>query len=241
MTGRPSHRLLAVRLILGSPGLSTCASFVALGILYQESGFSLGLALLSTATVFALPAQVAHAELYAGGATALAVGFTVLLINSRFLPMIIALFPLLRKPGLREGHLYWLSHFTAVTSWACFMSSRRQVAPADRFDFYVTLALGVWVMTILATLAGHLVAGALSERAITTMLIINPTYFVCMILSATSRRPYLVAMALGVLAYLATRDAAGGMALTVSGVVGGTAAFVLARLWEDPGWKDTDG
>lgn len=238
MTGEPSPRLVAVRLALGSPGLSTFASFLALGILYKESGFSLALALVSTAAVFALPAQVAHAELYAGGATVLAVGLTVLLINSRFLPMIISLFPLVRRPGLHPAHLYWLSHFTAVTSWACFMGNYRRIDSAERFGFYVTLALGVWVMTLAATAAGHLVAGSLGGRAITALLIINPVYFACMILSATSRRPYLLALALGMLTYLAISDLAGELALTVSGFVGGSAAFVIALLRDEPDWRE---
>ena len=61
--------------------------------------FPLWAALLSTLTIFALPGQLAMLEMSIAGSAPVMIVITVSLTAARFLPMTVALLPMLRSPG----------------------------------------------------------------------------------------------------------------------------------------------
>ena len=96
----------AMREALGAPVLVLAASYLGFGSFARSSDLTFGMAMTSTATGWALPGQIALVELYAVGASLMAIALAVALTNVRLLPMALALMPHLRSPGRPRWH-YW--------------------------------------------------------------------------------------------------------------------------------------
>src|SRR5262245_14196804 len=93
------------------------ATYVGFGALAHDYGFSLAWVMLSTALVWAGPAQVIMISALGTGAPLFEVALAVFLSGVRFLPMVVSLLPLLRGPGTRVRDLLLPAHFTAASMW----------------------------------------------------------------------------------------------------------------------------
>ena len=97
------------------------AGYLGFGALANGSQFPLWAALLSTVTIFALPGQLAMLEMSIAGAVPVVIVITVSLTAARFLPMTVALLPMLRSPDRVSWRLYAAVHLLAMTGWAASM------------------------------------------------------------------------------------------------------------------------
>src|SRR6187551_68559 len=91
-------------------------NYVGMGALAHEVGFSLWWMTLSTALIWAAPAQVILISTL-NAAALLEVALAVTLTSVRFLPMVAALLPTLRRPGVRQRDLVLPMHLTAISVW----------------------------------------------------------------------------------------------------------------------------
>jgi predicted branched-subunit amino acid permease len=228
VTGGASFRL-GLREALGVPGLVMGASFIGFGSLVRESGLSLPFGLVSTATGWALPGQLALVELYGAGAGLLAIALAVALTNARLMPMTITAMPLLRHPR-HPAIFYWIAaHFIAVTGWALLMRRADALRPAHRLPYYFGLTLTLWAISLLATALGWELAGQVPQPVTLGLVFLNPLYFLLLFLADASGRARLMALgfgaALGPLLHLLTPD----WGLLLCGLIAGTLAFALDR------------
>ena len=92
-------------------------TYVGIGALAHDAGLSAIWLTLSTIVVWAGPAQVIMVSAIGGGATAFEVALAVTLSAMRLLPMVVALLPLIRRPGRGMGELLLPTHFTSVSMW----------------------------------------------------------------------------------------------------------------------------
>ncbi len=165
---------------------------LSFAVVATHAGLSVTAAVVMSAVVFAGSAQFAAVGiLAAGGGVAAAVGAAALM-NSRFLPMGLALGPSLRGSRLRRA----LEGQAVVdSSWA--MAARGDGGFDRRYLFGHT---GVqYVGWMLGTVAGALVPG-LDERAL-GLDAVFPTFFLALLLSELrDRRRAGVAVAGGLLA-----------------------------------------
>ncbi len=125
-----------IRAAAGAPALAIGASFLGFGTLVRESGLTLWHGLISTATTWALPGQVAMVELYAVGAGLIAIGLAVGASSSRLLPMVMTLLPLMRYGRVKRGTYFLAVHFIAMTGWAITMRVGPGLPPALRLPFF---------------------------------------------------------------------------------------------------------
>ena len=213
----------------GPPAIIMGASFVGFGSLVRESGLSLSFGLVSSATGWALPGQLALMELYGTGAGLLAITLAVALANARLLPMSISALPLMRHPR-HPRILYWIAaHFIAATGWALLMQRASILRQEHRLAYYFGLTLTLWVVSLLCTAAGWELAGRVPRTITLGLVFLNPLYFLLLFLIDTPARGRLLALgfgaALGPLLHLATPD----WGLLLCGLVAGTLAFALDR------------
>ena len=85
---------------------------------------------------------------------------------------------------------------------------------------------------IVGAVAGYLLAGVVSEIVLLTLVFVNIVYFVLMMAAARGMAAILAVIAGGVagpLLHMAMSD----WGLLLSGVIGGTLAFGVARAWRD--------
>ena len=92
-------------------------TYVGIAALAQDYGFSLAWVMASTVLVWAGPSQVILISALGGGATLLETAIAVGLSCVRFLPMVVALLPLMRGPKTRSYDLLLPAHFTAASMW----------------------------------------------------------------------------------------------------------------------------
>ncbi len=92
-------------------------TYVGIGALAHDYGFSLGWVMASTVLVWAGPSQVIMISALGAGATLFETAIAVGLSCVRFLPMVVALLPLMRGPKTRTSDLLLPAHFTAASMW----------------------------------------------------------------------------------------------------------------------------
>ena len=90
-------------------------TYVGVGALAHDYGFSLAWVMLSTVLVWAGPAQVIMISALGTGAPLFEVALAVFL--SGVLPMVVTLLPLLRGARTKVRDLFVAAHFTSASTW----------------------------------------------------------------------------------------------------------------------------
>ena len=92
-------------------------TYIGVGALAYDFGFSLIWVMLSTLLVWVGPGQVILISALGGGAPLVEVALAVGLSSVRLFPMVVTLLPLIRTPATRYRDLLLPAHMTAVSMW----------------------------------------------------------------------------------------------------------------------------
>jgi 4-azaleucine resistance transporter AzlC len=148
---------------------------VSFGVVAQETGLSPTAAIVMSAIVFAGSAQFAAIAIIGQGGSALAAIVAAALMNSRFLPMGVALGPSLPGGRLRRGVQ---GQAIVDASWA--LSSRGD-GTFDRWLLFGSTAIQ-YVGWVIGTVVGVLGGDALGDPAALGLDAIYPAFFVALLL-----------------------------------------------------------
>jgi predicted branched-subunit amino acid permease len=205
-------------------------TFVGIGALGHDFGFSLLWMVLSTALIWAAPAQVIMLSALGTGASALEAAIAVTLSGVRLLPMVVALLPVLRTEATRTRDLVLPAHFTAISMWVEALRLLPAVPREQRISFCNGLSCGLALSAVAATAAGFYLAGSLPPLYAGALLFLTPLSFTLSLVRNSSLLVDRLALVFGlVLApILATLNV--DLDLLWSGVIGGTAAYLIYRL-----------
>src|SRR5262245_6892223 len=207
-------------------------TYVGVGALGHDYGFSLPWVMLSTVLIWAGPGQVILITLLGAGAAAVEVALAVGLSSVRLLPMVVALLPLLKGPATRDRELLLPAHFTAATMWVESLRLLPAVPHERRVAFCNGLAVGFLVFAHIGTAIGFYLAAFLPPLLTAALLFLTPISF----LASTARNArFLVdrmALGLGLMLGPALAWAQIGLDLLWTGIIAGTAAYALHRLRE---------
>src|SRR3954453_13632199 len=117
------------------------ATYLGIGALAHDTGFSLGWVLASTALVWAGPAQIILISTLGSGATVVQAAIAVTVSAIRLFPMVGWVLPTMRTPDTKRRHLVLATHFIAVTLWVECFRRLPQVPRERRIAF--THGLGI--------------------------------------------------------------------------------------------------
>ena len=92
-------------------------TYIGFGALCHDYGFSVGWSLLSTALQWAGPAQVVLVTGLGPGTALIETAVAVALSSVRFLPIVVALIPLVKREDAKPWQLILPVHFMAVSVW----------------------------------------------------------------------------------------------------------------------------
>lgn len=207
-------------------------TYIGIGAIAHDFGFSVGWALLSTILVWAGPAQVILISTLGAGASLFEAGAAVGLSSVRLLPMVVAMLPMLRRPDTATWKLILPAHFTAVSLWVEAMRLLPQVPRENRIAFCNGLGCGYGVTAMTATISGFYLAAKLPPLMSAALLFLTPLAF---LMSALRNGRMLVdRLALGFGLVLGPMFAAWqiGLDLMWSGIAAGTAAYLVHRFRE---------
>jgi predicted branched-subunit amino acid permease len=194
-------------------------NYVGMGALAHEVGFSFWWMALSTVLIWAAPAQVILLSTL-NTASLWEVGLAVTLSSVRFLPMVAALLPAMRRPGVRQRDLLLPMHLTAISVWVEGMRLLPLMPIERRIAFYNGLGIGL----ISAARLPPLLAAAL--------LFFTP--MAILMSSARNARTLIDGLAFGLGLVVAPVVAAQkiGLELMWTGLIAGSIAYAVHRLRE---------
>lgn len=221
-----------IRDALGAPVLVLFAGMVGFGAMGHTHGFDAWMTGLTSLLMFALPGQVVMLEMFISGSSLLAIGFAVTLTSTRFVTMVVTLFPQLHRRD-RNPLLYLWVHMLAMTAWAVSMREFPRMRPQHRLNYFIGLALPCWLISPMGTVLGYFVAGWVPAAVTLGLVFINPLFF---LLTFTDVKPWANRIAIGLGCILGpvfyVFDADSSLLLT--GLVAGTLAYVVDRRWLRP-------
>jgi predicted branched-subunit amino acid permease len=206
-------------------------NYVGLGALAHEVGFTWWWMLLSTILVWAAPAQVILISTLKT-ASLFEVALAVTLSSVRFLPMVAALLPTMRRPGVRQRDLLLPMHLTAISVWVEGMRLLPLMPPERRIAFYNGLGIGLNAGAIIGGAVGFFLAGKLPPLLGATLLFFTPVA----ILMSTARNvrtlidglPFALGLVIGPI--VAAQKV--GLDLMWTGLIAGTLAYGVHRMRE---------
>ena len=150
------------------------------------------------------------------------------------LPMTASLMPLLRSgSSASHGKLLFASHFVAVTVWVESMRRLPGLRPDLRRPYFFGIGLACLGVATAATILGYALASSVSPAIGAGLLFGTPVFFTLSLIAGARKPADWVALALG----FALPAIFGGMmgaaaALFLTGVIGGTVAFLVQRRME---------
>lgn len=186
---------------------------MSFGIVARDAGFSAEAAIVMSAVVFAGSAQFAAVAIIASGGTAGAAVAAAALMNSRFLPMGIAL-----GPSLPGGPIVRAVQGQAVidASWAM---SNRGDGTFDRWFLFGSTA-PQYVTWLAGTTFGALGGGLFNDPSRFGLDAIYPTFFLALVMAEIKDRTTLaIALAGGLLALSLVEIAPAGLPVLAASLV----------------------
>ncbi len=211
------------------PALVLMAAFVGFAGLARESGYSLLETVTMTATIWALPSQVVLVGAMGAGASVLAAGLAVTLSAVRLLPMIVALVPIVRDESTPKWRLYLVAHFVAITSWVFAMAKLPDAPRPMRLSYFSGFCLSLTLFNTVVTGVAYIGIEHLPALLGGALFFLMPLYFLISLWGAARNPVDKMALAFGLVLGPIFFVIAPGFDLMWTGLVGGTAAYLIGR------------
>jgi len=210
--------------------LVLAGTYIGIGALTHNLGLSPWWLAISTALIFAAPAQVILITALGAGSPLFEVAIAVTLSAIRLFPMVVALLPVLRGPKTRTRELVIPTHFTSVSMWV----ESLRILPSLPFERRVAFCNGLSVAycgtAIVFGFVGSYLAAGLPALLSAALLFITPLSF--LMSTARNARAAIdrLALVLGLLLAPLLTYFQIGLDLMWTGVIGGTLAYATHRL-----------
>ena len=214
---------------LDSPGIALGASFVAIGALLKNIGFTIEESIFSSFLIYALPGSLVLAESTIIGASFLNIFLAVWLVNARLYPMTVSLMPLVISKNQPKWKYYLSCHFLAVSSWLIAKESYKKINAKYRIDFWMGIGTGTWLTAILMTVIGYLAADLLNKEMLIGLAIVNPIYFFCMMIGAMKNLAVSISIILGTILGPVIYIFSSEWSLLFAGLIAGSVAFLFGE------------
>ena len=214
----------------GAPGAVLGASFVGFGTLARSSGFDLPQSVATSGFIWALPGQIALAELVATGAGLAGLIFAVALTNARLLPMTVTLIPAISDRRWPRRLCYFAAHFIAVTAWSVTMQIYPDIPRERRLPFFIAFGLTLWSISMAGTIAGFFLVGMVPPAVGLGLVFLNPIYFMLMFVADFRLPARALALSFGAIAGPLMQPLGSEWGLLAAGLVAGSAAFAVEEV-----------
>lgn len=231
LTRRRQALWRGMRDAMGAPVLILLAGMVGFGAMGHSHGLDALWLVLCSLFMFALPGQLVLVEMLVSGASLLAIAFAVTLTSSRFITMVLTLFPQL-PPRDRNRGLYLRVHLLAMTAWALSMRAFPHIAPRLRLSYFVGLGVPCCLVSLPGTLLGYFAAGWVPMALNLGLVFINPLFFLLTFADVKPRANQIAIIGgccIGPLFYLLDADSS----LLLTGLLVGTLAYLAERYWRN--------
>ncbi|OLP55487.1 AzlC family protein [Rhizobium rhizosphaerae] len=213
------------------PGMILLISFSGFAAFAAQSGIPMAQAVFMTGIIWALPAKVILVGSIVSGAPLIAAFLAVTLSSIRLMPMIAALIPEIRTAKTPSWALLLVSHLIAITAWVMAMERVQAVPRPHRLAFVAALGLTLTLSCMALVALVYPFVSTFPPLVAGCLFFLTPVYFLASIWSSARQRVIPVALVIGLFigpfAALAVPD----FDILVSGIGGGTLAWMIERAW----------
>jgi len=214
---------------VGSPAIALGASFIAIGALLKNVGFTIQESIFSTFLIYALPGSLVMAESMLIGASLINIFIAVWLVNARLYPMTVSLMPLLMHESQPRWKYYLSCHFIAVSSWLIMKDNYTVIKKENRIDFWIGIGTATWFVAITSTIIGYVASEYLNKDILIGLAIINPIYFTCMMVGAMKTVQISFSVILGAILGPMFYFLSSEWSILFGGFVAGTIAYFIGE------------
>ena len=205
-------------------------TYIGVGALAHDYGFSSWWLALSSMLVWAAPGQVILISSLGTGAAPVEGAIAVGLSAIRLFPMVVALLPLLRGPSTRLRDLLLPAHFTSVSMWVESLRLLPSMPRERRIAFCNGLSVAYMGTAVTFGFVGYYLAAGLPPLFAGTLLFLTPMSFLISTANNCRQMVDRLALVLGlVLGPLLVAEHV-QLDLMWTGVVGGSLAYGVHRL-----------
>lgn len=205
------------------------AGYLGFGALAAAHDIPLGIAVASTAILWALPGQIVFVEMHTLAAPLVAIVLAVMLSSARFLPMTMMLMPELRDARHRSWKYYVAAQLLSLSGWTMAVARFPDIPRAQRLAWFYGFTLVLVTVCAASTAAGYLGADRLPPLARLALVFMVPMYYLLILTGAVRERIAALGLACGALAgplaYLATPE----WSVPLGGLAGGTVAYLILK------------
>tara|TARA_B100001123_G_C15318134_1_gene1026937 strand:- start:2108 stop:2812 length:705 start_codon:yes stop_codon:yes gene_type:complete len=219
---------LAFRDAVGFPSITLLASMTGFGSLVHESDLPFPMAIAATVGIWGLPGQLTLVEMHVANLSAFFVILGVALANARFLPMVVSFMPLMNEAGFKSRWDFALVQMLSINSWAAGLKRFPEIEKRFRRRYYIVFAVICMSAGTLGTVIGYFGVGLMPRPIALGLIFMNPLFF-AVLLAGVQSRPSMIALVVGAPLGLVFHLVAPDLDLLLTGVVGGTLAFLLNK------------
>jgi predicted branched-subunit amino acid permease len=220
--------LRGVKDAIGLPTITICLSLIGVGGLARDIGYPMMAAVLSSALMWAGPAQVLLFGSIGAGAAFPAIAIAILFSSLRFMPMTISLVPLLNNPKRPLWQLLLAAHLISITNWVEGIRRLPQLPLEERYAYFCGFGTTVLMAGTIASGFGYYLIGAFPPALAAALLFTTPLFFSLNLIAAVRQWPDAMPILLAILLTpVATWLVGKDYDLVAAGLVGGTLAYLI--------------
>ena len=212
-----------------SPAIALGCCFIAIGALLKNLGFNFQESIFSTMLTYALPGSLVMAESLLVGASLLNIFLAVWFVNARLYPMAVSLFPLMMHKNQPKWKYYFSCHFIAVSAWLIMKSNYKSIPKEQRIDYWIGIGSATWSIAVIGTVIGFFSSEFLNKDLMMGLAILNPIYFLCMMVGASKTIQISLSVLLGAILGPIFYFLSPEWSILLGGVVGGTIAYFVGE------------
>ena len=213
-----------------SPAIALGCCFIAIGALLKNLGFNIQESIFSTMLTYALPGSLVMAESLLVGASLLNIFLAVWFVNARLYPMAVSLFPLMMHKTQPKWKYYFSCHFIAVSAWLIMKSNYKSIPKEYRIDYWIGIGSATWSVAVLGTFIGFYFSEFLNKEIMMGLAILNPIYFLCMMVGASKTIQITLSVLLGAVLGPIFYFFSSEWSILLGGIAGGTVAYLIGEI-----------
>jgi len=161
---------------LYGPAPVLLGGMIGFGAMSHGVGLSVMQATAISFFMYALPGQIVFIEMMSMGISASAIAIAVGLTSTRFLTMVLTLFPQIPKSPKEPSRLLSV-HLVAMSSWAFCMRDFPKMKSEVRYGYFLGIGLICWLLAVPGTIFGYVVSEYVPIWVTLPLLFVNPLFF----------------------------------------------------------------
>ena len=214
------------------PAVILSTAFIGFGALTSQTGLSLLDTIFISVFMFALPGQVVLVDEISRGASVLTAAIAVAATGVRLLPMTVVILPVIRERTGPKWLEIAVAYFVAVTVWVESMRRAPHIPRHLRSAYCFGICALLVTVSASGAVVGFLAASGLPPLLAAALLFMTPLYFLLGMLTSARSMAALAPILLGLILGPAFHMLTPSLDLLLTGLAGGTAAFVFANYLE---------